>query len=491
MQGRTFLGVDVGTSSSKGVLVGADGTILASTSRSHSVSQPAPGHFEMDAQIWWEEFTSITEELTRSHPTPVTAVGVSGMGPCVLIADNDGEPIRPAILYGVDTRSTEEVAELSAKLAPEELLDRCGSLLSSQSAGPKLLWLARNEPENYSRARHFFMPATYLVHRLTGEYVLDMHSASQSTPLFDRTELDWIDDAWNAIGPGIEQPRLEWAGAEAGRTIAALPGIPKGTPVTVGTIDAWTEAESAGALQPQDLFLMYGTTLFMIASGRTPASHESMWGTVSLEPGTWNLAAGMATSGAITAWLKNLAGDRSYEELTSLAADSPPGANGLILLPYFAGERTPLNDPDARGVIAGLTLNHSMGDLYRAALEGTAFGIRHNLEVMRESGIQVSRVVAVGGGVTGGTWTQIVSDVTGLEQVIPSITIGASYGAAHLAATMVGHEHSIRDWNPPSTIVRPDPSRRAIYDELYPLYRDLYPATQPIAHRLADIQRRP
>jgi xylulokinase len=158
------------------------------------------------------------------------------------------------------------------------------------------------------------------------------------------------------------------------------------------------------------------------------------------------------------------------------------------MLPYFAGERTPIMDPDARGVIAGLTLSHTRGDLYRAALEATALGVRHNVETMREAGATVNRVVAVGGGVQGGLWPRIVSDVTGLGQVIPSVTIGASYGAAYLAARTVVPA-SISDWNPVVETIQPDSTVRPGYDELYALYRALYPATRTIAHALAARQR--
>lgn len=194
----------------------------------------------------------------------------------------------------------------------------------------------------------------------------------------------------------------------------------------LGSIDAWTEAVSVNAQNPGDLMLMYGTTMFLIATVARPLATPSMWGTVGAYPGTRNLAGGMATSGAITAWLRDVAGAPPYEALLAEAADSGPGARGLLMLPYFAGERTPLMDPDARGVVAGLTISHTRGDLYRAALEATAYGVRHNLETLAAAGAEVSRTVAVGGGVRGGLWTQIVSDVTGLTQLVPAVTVGAS-----------------------------------------------------------------
>jgi len=159
------------------------------------------------------------------------------------------------------------------------------------------------------------------------------------------------------------------------------------------------------------------------------------------------------------------------------------------MLPYFAGERTPVQDPDARGVIAGLSLEHTRGDLYRAALEGTALGVRHNIETMQGVGASVERVVAVGGGTRGRLWPRIVSDVTGLAQVMPSIPIGAAFGAALLAARAVGVDADPSDWNPSSDVIEPDPTVRRAYDTRYALYRDLYPATSGIVHALAERQR--
>jgi xylulokinase len=164
----------------------------------------------------------------------------------------------------------------------------------------------------------------------------------------------------------------------------------------------------------------------------------------------------------------------------------PAGSRGLLLLPYFAGERTPIFDPDARGVIAGLTLEHGRAELYRAALEGIAYGVRHNFEVMREAGGLARRLVAVGGGTRGGLWTQIVSDVTGEAQQVPTETVGACLGDALLAAVATGVDVDVEAWNPPGHTVVPDGAAR--YDEYYRHYRDLYPATSGVAHFLAAEQ---
>jgi len=489
MRRRAVLGVDIGTSSSKGVLATLDGEILRSATREHRVDRPAPGHVEMDGEIWWREFVDHATELTAPDDVEVVSVGVSGMGPCVLLTDEAGTPLRPAILYGVDTRAGEQIAALDEELGREEILRRGGSVLSSQAVGPKLAWVRENEPEVWSRARRLFMPASWLAYRLTGEYVLDHHSASQSTPLYDTDALAWHAPWAQHVAPGLELPPLRWPGEQAGVTTAAVGGIPSGTPVITGTIDAWSEAVSVDAQHPGDLMLMYGTTMFLVATVAERVTSELMWGTVGAFAGTRSLAGGMATSGAITGWLRDLTGGTDYPTLLAEAEASGPGARGLLALPYFAGERTPIFDPDARGVIAGLTLSHTRGDLYRAALEATAFGVRHNVEALRAAGAPIERVVAVGGGTQGDLWTQIVSDVTGLPQVIPTRTIGASYGAALLAAGLV-EDVSAADWNPPAAVREPDPARTALYDDLFRLYLDLYPASRDVVHALADHQKK-
>ncbi len=485
------LGVDVGTSSTKGVLVDLDGTVLASTVREHDVARPRPGWVEMDAGVWWDEFASITRELVATTQEIVVAVGVSGMGPCVALADGDGVPLRPAILYGIDTRATAQVARLTRELGADEILSRGGSALSTQAAGPKIAWVAENEPSVFSRTRKMFMPASWLAYRLTGAYVLDHQSASRCSPLYDSIAQGWYNQWARPIVGEIELPALVWADTVVGEVTsvaAEATGLLVGTPVVSGTIDAWTEAVSVGAQEPGDLMLMYGTTMFLVNTIADRITIPELWGTVGAFEGTRNLAGGMATSGAITGWLRGLVGSPSYPTLLEEAATSGPGAHGLLMLPYFAGERTPIADPDARGVIAGLTIEHTRGDLYRAALEATALGVRHNVEAIRAAGGTIDRVVAVGGGTQGDLWLQVVSDVTGLTQEVRSVTIGASYGAAFLAAGAVATV-AITEWNPVLRTVAPDSALAADYDALYALYLELYAATAGVAHSLAERQR--
>jgi xylulokinase len=489
-----LLGIDIGTSSSKGVLTRSDGQLVAQAVREHTTSSPRPGWVEHDAeQVWWRDFTELAVELLAGAPAGerLGGVGVSGIGPCLLPAGDDDEPLRPAILYGVDTRSGDQVAELTARYGQDEIMRRCGSALTSQALGPKFAWVRQREPEVYGRMRRWYMASSYLVRRLTGAYVLDHHSASQCDPLHDLRGGGWIEEWCEEVAPGLQWPRLVWPADVVGEVTpeaATATGIPAGTPVVAGTVDAWAESASAGATSPGDLMLMYGTTMFLVDVVGEPVPDIRLWSTAGAYEGTYCLAAGMATSGAITAWLRDLTG-ADYGTLTEEAAALPPGAEGLLMLPYFAGERTPVFDPDARGVVAGLTLRHGRAHLYRAALEATAFGVRHNLAAMREAGGDLRRLVAVGGGARD-LWTQIVTDVTGLEQSVPRHTVGAAHGDAFLAAVGTGlaRREDIAAWNPHRSTVVPDPERSRVYDELYEHYLGLYPSTRETVHALAARQ---
>lgn len=486
-----LLGLDIGTTSSKACLVDGAGRIVGTAERPHRTAMPHPGWFEHDAEaVWWEDALHLCRELVDAAGRPPDAVCASGIGPCLLPATAAGDPLRPAILYGIDTRAGAEIAELERELGPDRVLQRGGSPLTSQAVGPKLLWFRRREPERWRRCRRFFMASSFLVHRLTGEYVLDHHSASQCDPLYDLGAQTWAEDWAAAIAPGIELPRLLWAGEVAGRVTPEAAGATRlavGTPVMAGTIDAWAEAVSVGVRHPGDLMLMYGTTMFLVRVVGEARPDRRLWTARGVSPGTLSLAAGMATSGALTTWFRDLSGT-GYDTLLAEAAATPAGAAGLVVLPYFAGERTPLFDPHARGAMLGLTLAHGRGHLYRALLEATAFGVRHNLEVLTEIAGPAARVVAVGGGTRGELWPQIVSDAAGVTQEVRQHTVGASYGDAWLAAAGAGLTGAIDEWNPVVVTISPRAASAEAYDSLYRVYRELYPATRTLAHRLAELQ---
>jgi xylulokinase len=492
---RLLLGIDMGTGSTKGVLTTFSGEVVATAVRKHGMSLPRPGWAEVDAEtVWWDDLAAVARDLMgQVDPGRVAGLCVSGVGPCLLVTDEELRPVRPAILYGIDGRAGREIEELTERFGATRILERCGKALSSQAVGPKMVWFRRNEPEAWSRGRRWFSSNSYVAAKLTGEYVIDHHTASQSDPLYDVRAHRWIDEWVPDVAGALEMPRLVWPQDVIGTVTAdasAETGIPAGTPVSAGTVDAWAEAFSAGVRKPGDLMLMYGSTLFFVQVLNAFRVHPKLWTTAGAEPGVHTVAAGMSTSGSLTAWVQDLSGGTSFEELVAEATALPAGSDGLLMLPYFAGERTPIFDPRARGVVAGLTLRHGRAHLFRAAYEGIAFGIRQIIEFLEHDDDPIKRLVAVGGGTQGGLWTQIVSDVTGRAQEVPVQTIGASYGDALMAGIGGGHLPSGADWAVTGSVVRPGAATREVYDALYADYCQLYPLTRDIAHRLALLQER-
>ncbi len=495
-----YLGIDIGTGSTKAVLTDGDGNILAQSSRTHRAQMPAPGHVEFDAEgVWWAEVAALSRELLGGtagddaggpgiDPSRLRGVAVSGLGPCLVLTDETLTPLRPAILYGVDTRSEQQVRDLEEGFGAEEILASSGSELSSQALGPKIRWVRDNEPEIFARATRWFSASNFILAKLTGEYVLDQHSASQTDPLHDLEAGAWIAERSEAVAEHLPMPRLAWSTEVAGQVTAEaaeLTGIPAGTPVTAGTVDAWAEAFSAGVRSPGDLMLMYGSTFFFVEQLSGAARHPGLWATRGTEPGSFSLAAGMATSGSIVNWFQEFVGGLSLQQLSEEAAGVAPGSEGVMVLPYFAGERTPIFDPQARGTITGLTLSHGRGHVLRAIYEGMACGVAQILELMEGTAERPERLVCVGGGTKSPLWAQIVSDVTGREQQVPEQTIGASYGDALMAAIAVGDVSPETDWTRIERTVVPDPANAEVYAKLLETYTQAYPAMRETMHRLA------
>jgi xylulokinase len=346
----------------------------------------------------------------------------------------------------------------------------------------------------WRQTARFTTASSYLVYRLTGEHVIDRHTASHSMPLYDLAVHAWSDRFADGLVDLDRLPRLGWSDEQAGsvtRAAAALTGLRAGTPVAVGAVDALSEAISVGVVAPGDLMIMYGSTTFFILVLDQPYPNRVTWTTAGAYAGQHVLAAGMATSGSLTRWFRDelardLPPEAAYAQLFADAAAVEPGAGGLVMLPYFSGERTPIDDPRARGVIAGLDLRHRREHLFRAVLEGVAYGVRHNLESFEAIGAPIRRVVAVGGGAQGDTWLRIVSDATGRTQEVPQQTIGASYGDAFLAGLVSGQveRHDLASWVGKPRTIAAELATRAQYDATYAQYLELYRATKPIVHAL-------
>jgi xylulokinase len=485
-----LLGIDMGTGSTKGVLVDASGSVIASKSVAHSVDLPRPGWVEVDAEaMWWQEVRQISSALMAEVPAGSAVAGmcVSGVGPCLVLCDDDLAPLRPAILYGVDTRATAEIAALTEEFGEANILERAGTLLSSQAVGPKIEWVRRHEPEVFERATGWYGSNSYIAAKLTGEYVLDHHTASQCDPLYATRDFQWNRPWAERVCGHLPLPRLVWPGEVAGTLTASASeatGVPAGTPLVAGTVDAYSEAFSVGVRSPGDQMLMYGSTMFLVQVIDEYHSDATLWTTAGVEPKSLALAAGTSTAGSLVSWLQAITGGPSFDDLTTEAQAVPPGSEGLLMLPYLAGERTPVFDPQARGVVAGLTLRHGRGHLFRAAYEGISFGIRQILERFDDAHTGL-RTVAVGGGLRSPIWAQALSDITGRTQLVPEQAIGASYGDALLAAIAVGLVPPSTDWTKIAREITPRAENRALYDDLYGTWLDLYPATRETVHRLA------
>jgi xylulokinase len=495
---KAYLGIDIGTYESKGALVDAEGRVLASAARPHKMIVPQPGWAEHRAEEdWWGDFASISQELiARSGLAPgdIKAVGASGIGPCILPVDADGAPLTNAILYGVDTRAAREIEDLNAEIGAPTIFERCGNALTSQSTGPKILWLKRHRPEIYARAHKFLNSTSFLTHRLTGRFVVDHYTAANASPLYDAGAMKWTADLAPDIVALERMPDLAWSTEIAGGVTAcaaAQTGLAAGTPVIVGTIDAAAEAVSVGVLAPGQMMLMYGSTIFTVLVAAARARDPRLWWAPWLFPGQHAALAGLATSGALTHWFRDqlapeLDPASAMAALATEAATSPPGARGLVFLPYFSGERTPIHDPHAKGMWFGLNLTHKRADLYRALLEGIGLGTRHVLETYAEAGLAPASIHAVGGGVRNKVWLQATSDITGREQTILKSNLGAAYGDAFLAALALGDvdTNGIERWNPPEARVLPNADLGPLYDRRYAIFRELYARNRDLMAQL-------
>ncbi|MFM2390308.1 MAG: hypothetical protein RLZZ437_1863 [Pseudomonadota bacterium] len=485
------LGVDIGTFESKGVLVDGVGRIVAMASHPHQMIVPRPGWAEHDAEKdWWGDFVRITKDLlnkSQVRPEDIACVATSAIGPCMLPVDACGAPLMNGVLYGVDTRASAEIALLNAEIGEGTILDRCGNALTSQSVGPKILWLKRHHPDLFARTAMILSATSYLTWKLTGAYTIDHYTAANFSPLYDVTRLDWTAGLADIL-PLSMLPRLGWATDIAGRITpkaAVETGLAAGTPVTIGTIDAAAEAVSVGVAAPGDMMVMYGSTIFIIQVTAARVRDPALWYAPWLSPGQHASMAGLATSGTLTHWFRNtLARDADFATLAAEAAASPKGANGLLCLPYFSGERTPLHDPMAKGAFFGLNLTHTRGDMYRACLEGIASATAHITETCAAADATPARILAVGGGTKNEVWLQATSDLTHLPQTLCEKTMGASFGDAFLAACAIGSASAsdIASWNPPVRQITPTPD--PAYARQCPLWRALYTQTREIAHKL-------
>lgn len=492
-----LLGIDVGTSGSKAILVASDGSVKAEVTTEYPMHTPQPLWAEQDPEDWWQATAqSIRSVLAESgfSPSQVAGIGLTGQMHGLVLLGKAGDVLRPCIMWN-DQRTAEECSGITEKVGAEEVLRITGNPILSGFTAPKITWVRKREPDVFKRAAKLLLPKDYVRYRLTGGYFSDVSDAS-GTCLFDVGARGWSDVMIKALGidaawlPEVtESPEVS---TKLSPEAAGLTGLLAGTPVVGGGGDQAAQAVGTGIVLDGTVSATIGTSGVVFCScdtyhiepeGRLHAYCHAV-------PGKWHLMGVMLSAGGSFRWFRDTLGEIEvaessktggdpYDLLTSIAAEAPAGCEGLIFLPYLTGERTPHPDPNARGAFVGLTLRHTKAHMVRSVLEGVTYGLRDSLELMSSLGVSMEQVRISGGGARSLLWRQLLADIFNSEIVAVNVTQGAAYGAALLAGVGVGFYKDVMEACE-ATIrvteqVNPGPSART-YAEFYPRYRALYPA---------------
>ena len=453
-----LVGIDVGTSGVKAIALSPTGEILARAEREYPLSTPQPGWAEQDPDDWARAADAALADLG----VEAASVGYSGQMHGLVVLDERGDVLRPAILWN-DQRTAAECAEIEERVGLERLIQLTGNRALTGFTAPKLLWLRNHEPETYARIRHVLLPKDYVRFRRTGEHAIDVADAS-GTLLFDVANRRWSDDVLDAL----ELPR-EW-----------LPPTYESTEIA-GAGDQAAGALGVGIDAPGPLSVVLGTSgvVFAALHAYAPEPEARLHTFCHAVPGTWHAMGVMLSAAGSLQWLRNALGKPSYDELLAEAAAWPPGTEGLLFQPYLQGERTPHADPDARGAFVGLQLRHDRGALVRAVLEGVAYGLRDSLELLRSVGVEARVGRISGGGARSELWTAIAAAALGLPLERTEAEEGAAFGAALLGGVAQGVFADAREAVAATVRTRdsvePDPGWHAAYEDGYARYRRLYP----------------
>ncbi len=495
-----WLGIDTSTTATKALLMGSGGQVVAVASSEYGYDTPRPRWSEQHPDLWWRATVdSIRRVLAQAgvDPAEVRGVGLTGQMHGLVLLDAAGEVLRPAILWN-DQRTGAECDEIRGRLGRARFIEITGNDALTGFTAPKILWVRDHEPAVYGRVRHILLPKDYVRLRLTGEYATDKADGA-GTVLFDLRRRDWSGEVLAALGIDPAWLPVTFEGtAVTGQVTAqaaAATGLRPGTPVVGGGGDQAAAAVGTGAVVEGIVSLSLGTSGVVFAtSGRPIIEPEGrLHAFCHAVPGRWHLMGVMLSAAGSLRWYRDtLAPGADFDALLAPAEGVAPGSEGLLFLPYLTGERTPHPDPLARGAFVGLTVRHGQAHLTRALLEGVAFGLRDSFELMKAVGLAaVSQVRVTGGGARSALWRQILADVLGAELVTVNTGEGAAYGAALLAATGTGAFADVESACAATICVgggaTPGPAS-AIYQEVYPLYRALYPALQPSFAAIARVE---
>lgn len=493
-----FLGIDTSTTSSKALLIDSKGEVVAVASSPHTLQTPKPLWSEQNPLEWWDAVAaSIKSVLEKAGVSGerVVAVGLTGQMHGLVLLDEAGNVLRPAILWN-DQRTQNQCDEIHRRIGKEKFIQITGNVALTGFTAPKILWVQENEPEVYAKAKHVLLPKDYIRLKLTGEYAMDKADGA-GTVLFDLKARDWSDEILNALRIDRSWMPRTFEGTEftghVTEEAASLTGLKVGTPVVAGGGDQAAQAVGVGAVEPGIVGLTVGTSGVIFAT--TPSALVEPEGRLHAfchaVPGMWHFMGVMLSAAGSLQWYRDtLAPDMSFDDLVKEAESAPAGCEGLLFLPYLSGERTPYPDPLARGSFIGLTLRHTRAHMTRAVLEGVAFGLKDSFTLIQNAGLgNITQVRASGGGTKGALWRQILASVLEAELVTVNTSEGAAFGAALLAGVGVGV------WVDVSTACKktvhltgqtlPDDEQVRIYRKLYPLYQELYPTLKSSFEKLS------
>jgi xylulokinase len=474
----TLIGIDVGTSGVKGLAIDSEGTVLARAEAGYPLSTPRPGWAEQDPEDWWRATRLV---LARLHTTagPAAGIGLSGQMHGLVALDADDRVLRPAILWN-DQRTAAECQQIEETVGRERLIELTGNRALTGFTAPKLLWLRRHEPDVYARIARIALPKDYVRLRLCGEHATDVSDAS-GTLLLDVAGRRWSDEVLGALE--LERawlPRVLESAEVCGHSS-------DGIPVAAGGGDQAAGALGVGVDRPGPVSVVLGTSGVVFAALERFAAdpHGRVHAFCHAVPGMWHAMGVMLSAAGSLRWLRDVVGrEVPYDALVAEAAAWPATVEGLVFLPYLAGERTPHADPDARGAFVGLSVRHDRGALVRALLEGVAFGLRDSLDLISELGGRPSLGRVSGGGARSELWLQIVASALELPLERVAVDEGAAFGAAILAGVASSWwpdvHGAVAATVQPRERIDPVPEWTQAYREQRQRYRALYPAIRSL-----------
>lgn len=481
-----YLGLDIGTSSVKALLIDADQRVLAVGTAPLEVARPHPLWSEQNAEDWWTATLAAVDEVRRAAPAAwarLAGIGLSGQMHGATLLDADGNVLRPAMLWN-DGRSGAECAELH-RLVPD-LTARAGNIAMPGFTAPKVLWVKHHEPEVFAQVAKVLLPKDYVRYRLTGAYVSDMSDAA-GTLWLNVAKRDWDDTLLAACGLTRDNMPLLVEGSEVSAylspELAEQWGV-GGVPVAGGGGDNAASAVGIGAVRAGEGFLSLGTSgvIFSVSAHYASAPERTLHAFCHAVPGSWHGMSVILSAASALSWVAEITGHTDIGALLGRVeawATVENRRTAPVFLPYLSGERTPHNDPEAAGLFAGLRAQHGQEALVYAVLEGVSFALADGLDVLREGGAPLTSCMLVGGGARSRFWGQMLADVLGIPLQLPEgAETGAAMGAARLGmlAAGAGDVDSICTAPPVSATFTPDAAAHAAYAPRLARFRALYPA---------------